>query len=163
MGYTGLLTLAHAGYFAFGSYVYALISLLLGWEFIPSSLIAILLTVLLSGMLSIASWRLRGDFFILFSLTIQVVFFTVLKNWHDPTQPVGSWGNMTNGGPLQLLIQARRRPRDRHDINRGVPAKRRRQRRHAVEALLAIEEPSPFPAALDILAKRRLGVDRPFR
>jgi len=97
MGYTGLLTLAHAGYFAFGSYVYALISLLLGWEFIPSSLIAILLTVLLSGMLSIASWRLRGDFFILFSLTIQVVFFTVLKNWHDPTQPVGSWGNMTNG------------------------------------------------------------------
>jgi branched-chain amino acid transport system permease protein len=97
MGYTGLLTLAHAGYFALGSYAYAIASMFLGWGFLPSALVAVVINVLFSGMLSVASWRFRGDFFILFSLTIQVVLFTILKNWFDPTQPPGSWRNLTNG------------------------------------------------------------------
>ena len=97
VGYVGLLTLAHASFFALGSYAYALTATLLGWDFITASLVAIAITVALSFVLSIASWRFRGDFFILFSLAIQVLIFSILKNWHDPTQPIGTWGNMTNG------------------------------------------------------------------
>ena len=97
VGYVGLLTLAHASFFALGSYVYALTATLLGWDFITASLVAVAVTVALSFLLSIASWRFRGDFFILFSLAIQVLIFSILKNWHDPSQPIGTWTNMTNG------------------------------------------------------------------
>ncbi len=72
VGYVGLLTLAHAAYFAMGGYAYALVSLLLGWEFVPAAIAAILFSVALSFALSLASWRLKGDFFVLFSLAVQV-------------------------------------------------------------------------------------------
>ena len=97
VGYVGLLTLAHASYFALGSYIYALTTTLLGWGFISSAVLAVVATVALSFLLSISSWRFRGDFFILISLAIQVVIFSVLKNWHDPSQEIGTWRNMTNG------------------------------------------------------------------
>lgn len=97
VGYLGLLTLAHAGYFAVGAYVCALTSMLLGWNFLASALAGSLAAVVLSLPLSIASWRFRGDFFVLISLAVQVVIFTVLKNWHDTRAPLGSWTNMTNG------------------------------------------------------------------
>ena len=97
VGYVGLLTLAHAAYFAIGAYTYALTALLLDWGFIPAALLAVVVSVVFSLMMSIASWRFRGDFFVLISLAIQVMIFTVLKNWHDTSEPVGTWGNMTNG------------------------------------------------------------------
>ncbi len=97
VGYVGLLTLAHAAYFGVGAYTYAVTAMMLDWGFIPAALLAIAIGAVLSALMSIASWRFRGDFFVLISLAIQVMIFTILKNWHDPTQPVGSLSNMTNG------------------------------------------------------------------
>ncbi|MFO1061597.1 MAG: branched-chain amino acid ABC transporter permease [Dongiaceae bacterium] len=97
VGYVGLLTLAHAGYFALGAYGYALAALLLGWGFVPSLVAALAVTALASLPLAIASWRFRGDFFVLFSLAVQVLLISALRNWHDPTQPFGTWSNVTNG------------------------------------------------------------------
>ena len=97
VGYVGLLTLAHAAYFGIGAYTYAVTAMMLDWGFIPAALLAIVIGALLSAMMSVASWRFRGDFFVLISLAIQVMIFAILKNWHDPTQPVGSLSNMTNG------------------------------------------------------------------
>ncbi len=97
VGYVGLLTLAHAAYFGIGAYAYGLTTLVLGWGFIPAALLAIGTSAVLSAMMSVASWRFRGDFFVLISLAIQVMVFTVLKNWHDPLQPLGTISNMTNG------------------------------------------------------------------
>ena len=70
---------------------------MLDWGFIPAALLAVAISVVFSLMLSIASWRFRGDFFVLISLAVQVMIFTILKNWYDPMQPVGTWSNMTNG------------------------------------------------------------------
>lgn len=97
VGYVGLLTLAHAAYFGIGAYTYAVTAMMLDWGFIPAALLAIAIGAVLSAMMSVASWRFRGDFFVLISLAIQVMIFAILKNWHDPTQPVGSLSNMTNG------------------------------------------------------------------
>ena len=36
VGYCGLLTLAHAGFYAVGGYAYALLSIKLGWGFMPA-------------------------------------------------------------------------------------------------------------------------------
>lgn len=97
VGYAGLLTLAHAGYYAIGGYTYALLSLNHGWGFIPAALAGALLAGVFSLPVSLCSWRLKGDFFVLATLAIQALIFSVLYNWASVDAPVGSLRNMTNG------------------------------------------------------------------
>jgi branched-chain amino acid transport system permease protein len=97
VGYCGLLSLAHAGYFAIGGYAYALISLKTGLGFPLAALVGALLAAILSLAVSLPSWRLKGDFFVLVSLAVQALIFSVLHNWTSLDAPVGSWGNLTNG------------------------------------------------------------------
>ncbi|HKP05002.1 MAG TPA: branched-chain amino acid ABC transporter permease [Chthoniobacterales bacterium] len=97
VGYCGLLTLAHAGFYAVGGYVYALLALRLDWGFIPAVAVAILIGGLLSLTVSLPAWRLKGDFFVLVSLAVQALIFSVIYNWSDPDSALGSFRNLTNG------------------------------------------------------------------
>lgn len=97
VGYCGMLTLAHAGYVAIGGYAYAVLASVAGWGFIPATAIGALLAAVLSLAVSLPSWRLRGDFFVLASLAVQALIFSVLQNWANPQAPLGSWQNLTNG------------------------------------------------------------------
>ncbi|MGJ3242199.1 MAG: branched-chain amino acid ABC transporter permease [Opitutales bacterium] len=97
VGYCGMLTLAHAGYYAIGAYAYALLALNLGWDFIPAVMAGAALSGVLSLAVSLPSWRLKGDFFVLASLAVQALIFSALYNWSSPQEPLGSWRNLTNG------------------------------------------------------------------
>jgi branched-chain amino acid transport system permease protein len=97
VGYCGLLTLAHAGYYAVGGYVYALLSVTLGWSFVPAVIAGAALASVLSLAVSLPAWRLRGDFFVLASLAVQTLIFSSLYNWSNADAPLGSWRNLTNG------------------------------------------------------------------
>lgn len=97
VGYCGMLTLAHAAYFAVGGYIYALLSLNLAWGFLPSVAFAAFVSAFLSLAVSLSSWRLKGDFFLLASLAVQILIYSILYNWLDPIAPTGSWTNFTNG------------------------------------------------------------------
>jgi len=97
VGYCGILTLAHAGFYAVGGYVSTLLVLSLGWSFIHSVLGGILVAAILSLAVSLPSWRLKGDFFVLASLAVQVFLYTTFYNWFDPNSRVGSLRNLTNG------------------------------------------------------------------
>jgi branched-chain amino acid transport system permease protein len=97
VGYCGLLTLAHAGYFAVGAYAYAVLSVAFGWEFIPAVMAAMFISAGLSLATSLPAWRLRGDFFVLATLAVQALIFSLLYNWVSPSAPLGSWSNLTNG------------------------------------------------------------------
>lgn len=97
VGYCGMLSLAQAGYFGIGGYTYALVSLTLGWEFLPAVAAAVMVAAILSLAISIPAWRLKGDLFVLASLAVQTLIFSVIYNWSDPGMPVGSWRNLTNG------------------------------------------------------------------
>jgi len=97
VGYCGLLTLAHAGYYAIGAYAYAVISLTLGWDFIPAACAGAFLAAVLSLAVSLPSWRLRGDFFVLVSLAVQTLIASILYNWSSTAAPLGTWANLTNG------------------------------------------------------------------
>lgn len=97
IGYCGLFTLAHAGYFAVGSYAYALITLKLGWGFFPSVAAGIGIAVLLSLAISLPSWRFRGDFFVMVSLAVQALLFSLFYNWSSPGKEPGTIANLTNG------------------------------------------------------------------
>ncbi len=92
-----MLTLVHAGFYAIGGYAYALLTLVLGWGFLPSLLTAVMLAATLSLAVSLPAWRLKGDFFVLATLAVQALIFSLLYNWSDPNAPLGTWNNLTNG------------------------------------------------------------------
>ncbi len=97
MGYCGLLTLAHAGYFALGSYAYALATVKLGWGFFPAVGLGVVLAAVMSLAISLPAIRFKGDFFVLVSLAVQTLLFSLLYNWSTPGAEVGTWQNLTNG------------------------------------------------------------------
>lgn len=97
VGYCGIITLAQAGFFAVGAYAYALSTLVLGWNFLCALILAAVLAAFLSLFLSVASWRLRGDFFVVFSLGVQTMLYSLLYNWWSRDRPIGTWENLTNG------------------------------------------------------------------
>ena len=97
VGYCGLLTLAHSGYFAVGCYAYALASLKLGLGFLPSMALGVGIGMLLSLAVSIPAWRFKGDFFVMVSLAVQALLFSLFYNWSSPGMEPGTWANLTNG------------------------------------------------------------------
>ena len=96
-GYCGLLSLAHAGYFAVGAYAYAIAALRLQLGFLPALGIAAVVASALSLALSLPAWRLSGDFFVMTSLAVQALFWSALNNWYSVGRTVGTWRNLTNG------------------------------------------------------------------
>lgn len=106
IGYCGLLSLAHAGYFATGAYIYALCTLSFGWGFVPATISAVVLAATMSLFLSLPTRRFKGDFFVLISLAVQLVLFGLFYNWYSADSPPGSLQNLTNG-PFGLAGIAR--------------------------------------------------------
>jgi branched-chain amino acid transport system permease protein len=97
VGYCGLLTLAHAGFYAIGGYTYAILAINYGWEFIPAALAGAAVAALLSLFVSVSAWRLKGDFFVMVTLAAQALIFSLLYNWTSPGEPLGTLKNLTNG------------------------------------------------------------------
>jgi branched-chain amino acid transport system permease protein len=97
VGYCGLLTLAHAGYFAIGAYTYALATLKLGWGFLPATALGMAIASMASLAVSLAAWRFKGDFFVMLSLSVQSLLFSSFHNWFKPDAEIGTWSNLTNG------------------------------------------------------------------
>lgn len=91
VGYCGLLTLAHAAFFALGGYSYALARIAFGWGFLPALALVAVITGSLSLAVSLPTWRLGGDFFVLASLAAQTVIMGALQNWYSPEAPLGSF------------------------------------------------------------------------
>lgn len=96
-GYCGLVTLAHAGYFAIGAYTYALITLKLGWGLELALPIAVLIAVVASLFISLPAWRFKGDSFVMVSLAVQAMLFSLARNWSQAGEEYGTWANLTNG------------------------------------------------------------------
>jgi branched-chain amino acid transport system permease protein len=96
VGYCGLLSLAHAGFFALGGYVYALVTLTFKWGFVEATFLAVLISIIFSLMVSIPAWQFKGNFFVLVSLAVQALLFGAFYNWYADA-PIGTWKNLTNG------------------------------------------------------------------
>ncbi len=93
MGYGGLLQVAHAAYYGIGAYVTALVMLKLGVGFIPAILLSMVITGILSLLVSLPAWRFKGDFFVMVSLAVQSLVYTILDNWTGLTNgPFGITG-----------------------------------------------------------------------
>lgn len=86
IGFTGLLNLGFAAFYAIGAYAYALLHTKMGfgfWTAMPASLV---LTTLAGFLLAVPALRLRGDYLAIVTLGFGEITRLILNNWDSLTQ-----------------------------------------------------------------------------
>lgn len=89
-GYSGLISLAHAGFYGIGAYTTAILSVNYGFSFLVTLPLAMLICGIMALIVSVISLRTVDDYFIIITLGIQVVVFSIMNNWQELTRgPLG--------------------------------------------------------------------------
>lgn len=89
-GYSGLISLAHAGFYGVGAYTSALLTVNFGLPFLITLPLAMLFCGITAIIVSTISLRTVDDYFIIITLGIQVVIFSIMNNWQSLTRgPLG--------------------------------------------------------------------------
>ena len=89
-GFGGMISLAHAGFYGVGAYTAALLAVNFQMPFLLALPVAMLLSGLLALVVSAIALRTIDDYFIICTLGIQVVVFSVMNNWMSLTRgPLG--------------------------------------------------------------------------
>ena len=86
IGMANLLTLGQAAFYGIGAYISAFFLMQYNLPFVVVVLAVMLLTGLFSYMVSFASVKLKGDYFVLATLGFQMIVYTVLYNWTSVTR-----------------------------------------------------------------------------
>lgn len=81
LGYTGLLPLAHAGFFGIGAYAVGILTLKLHWSFWLAWPAGVLLCALGGLLLGLVAFRTKGDAFAIFTLGVGVIIALVINKW----------------------------------------------------------------------------------
>jgi branched-chain amino acid transport system permease protein len=79
VGYTGALSLSHAAFYGIGAYAASLL-MLQQVSFLPALLLAVAFTAAVSLVAAVPAMRLRGDYFVLSTLGLQMIVFGILYN-----------------------------------------------------------------------------------
>ncbi len=86
LGYGGLISLGHMGFYAIGAYVAALLALRLGAPFLVTLPASALVAALAAWLLARPILRLRGHYFAMASLAFAEIVRLVAYNWDDVTR-----------------------------------------------------------------------------
>ncbi|XVQ07676.1 branched-chain amino acid ABC transporter permease [Spirillospora sp. CA-255316] len=86
LGYAGLLNLSQGTFYGLGAYTTAILVTDHRWTFEAALVAAALVAGLAGGMLSLASARVKGDYFVLISLGLTIAVAQLLANLPDLTR-----------------------------------------------------------------------------
>lgn len=93
VGYTGMLSLAHAAFFGIGAYTTAILTTQFGLNFFVALMISVVFAALIGALVSLILRRIRGDYFALATLGINIIVFSILLGWQSFTNgPLGITG-----------------------------------------------------------------------
>ena len=90
-GYTGIFSIAHAGFYGIGAYVVALMSVHFGTSFFVNLPCSILISGLVAAILAIPALRIHDDYLVIATFGFQMILFSIFNNWVSLT-----------GGPLGI-------------------------------------------------------------
>ncbi len=89
-GFTGLISLAQAGFYGIGAYTTALLSVNYGLPFWINLPVAMVLSGVIAFVISLIALRTIEDYFIICTLGIQVIIFSLMNNLMSVTRgPLG--------------------------------------------------------------------------
>ena len=86
IGMANLLSMCQAAFYGIGAYISAYFLMQFDLPFIVVAAIIMFTTGLFSYVVSFASVKLKGDYFILAALGFQMIVYTILYNWTDVTR-----------------------------------------------------------------------------
>lgn len=93
VGYTGLVSVAHAGLYGVGAYAGALLSTWYGGGFAVGFLGAIAVAAAVGALVGMLAVRLRDDLLVIATLCAQMLLYSVFNNWIEVTNgPLGVAG-----------------------------------------------------------------------
>ena len=78
IGYTGVLSMAHAAFFGFGAYIVALMALSYQSPFLVSLILAMMFCGALGVFIGLPSLRIHDDYFVIVTFGLQVIAFSIL-------------------------------------------------------------------------------------
>jgi branched-chain amino acid transport system permease protein len=85
MGYTGLVSIAHAAFFGIGAYASGLLMLRAGYSFWLALPAAMVVTAAVALVIGLPSFRTRGIYYIIVTVAFQLIASEVFDNWYDLT------------------------------------------------------------------------------
>lgn len=90
VGFTGLLSVAHAAFYGIGAYSTALLMKDAGLNFFAAAGLSILIAAPISLAAGAMFSKFRGDYYALATLGFTVIVFSILINWQELTRgPLG--------------------------------------------------------------------------
>jgi len=93
MGFTGMISMAHAGFMSIGAYTTTLLITSLGLNFLVTIPLGVLIAGLVSALLALPSLRVKGEHYIIASFGLQIILYNILLNWVSLTNgPFGFSG-----------------------------------------------------------------------
>lgn len=93
VGFTGILSVTHAAFYGIGAYATALAMKSLGFSFLASVGIGMVVTGVLALVVGFTLSRVRGDYYALGSFGFNVIVYSILLNWDSLTKgPLGIFG-----------------------------------------------------------------------
>ncbi|MFC2949658.1 branched-chain amino acid ABC transporter permease [Virgibacillus sediminis] len=104
-GFTGYLSLAHAGFFAIGAYALGLLTVKAGMGFWPAFILAPLITSVIGFFIGLIALRTKEHFFAIYTLCVGYIIYLVIDKWDSLTEGVrGLMGIPAPGdiGPVSL-------------------------------------------------------------
>ncbi len=93
VGYTGLVSTAHAAFYGIGAYSSAIFLTGFNMNFFAALALGIVITGAAALFIGIVLSRFAGDYYALVSLGFNVIVYSILLNWHSVTRgPLGIAG-----------------------------------------------------------------------
>lgn len=84
-GYTGLVSLGHAGFVAIGAYTASLLTVKAGCPFFPAMLVGMLAAALIGVLVGLPTLRVTGTYLSIITLGFGEIVKMVLMNWQKVT------------------------------------------------------------------------------
>ena len=90
VGYTGLLSVAHAAFNGIGAYAVAILLTQAGWSFFPALLIGVLLAMLVAFLMGLVLGKFKDDYYTIATVGFGIIAVSVFRNWQSLTRgPLG--------------------------------------------------------------------------
>ena len=86
IGMANLLTMCQAAFYGIGAYIGTFFLMQFNLPFVVIALAVMLFTGIFSLLVSYASVRLKGDYFVIATMGFQLIVYTILYNWTDVTR-----------------------------------------------------------------------------
>jgi branched-chain amino acid transport system permease protein len=100
MGYSGLVSIAHAAFFGIGGYTSGILALRAGAPFWLALPAAMLVTALIALAMGLPSFRTRGVYYIIVTVAFQIIASEVFDNWDHMTGGGLGLKGIPRPGPL---------------------------------------------------------------